>query len=217
MSLTVIICIITALVSVAANPRILQGFPYVPGLQEKLCFKPYSIKREGEWYRFLSSGFVHGSTWHLLINLFVLWQFGTQTDELFQVYFGKNIAGTLLILFYFSAIIMSSVYSYVKHQDNPNYSAVGASGGTSAIITSLVIYSPWSWFDFPPLPAIVLLFLFIGYSKYMSEKRTDNIAHDIHLYGMIYGIIFLVTISLLIDNQLLLDFWARLMEGPSMP
>ncbi len=217
MSLTIIICIITAIVSVAANPRILQGMPHVPGLQDKLSFIPYVIKRQGEWYRFLSHGFVHASMGHLFINLFVLWQFGSITERIFTVYFGANMSGTLFIVFYFSAVIVASIYSYLKHQDNPRYTAVGASGGTSAILTSYVIYDPWQWFLFPPAPAIVMLIGYLWYSNDMAKKGTDNIGHDAHFYGMVYGVCFLISISIMLEPQFLSDFIARFMQGPSMP
>ncbi len=217
MSLTIIICIITAIVSVAANPRIFQGMPHVPGLQDKLSFIPYVIKREGEWYRFLSHGFVHASMGHLFINLFVLFQFGLHTTSIFTRYFGQEKAGTLFILFYFTAIIVASIYSYFKHQDNPNYTAVGASGGTSAIITSYVIDGPWEWFVFPPVPAIVMLVGYLWYSNDMAKKGRDNIGHDAHFYGMVYGVAFIAIVSLNLNPQLLFDFWGQFILGPSMP
>ena len=147
----------------------------------------------------------------------MLWQFGEFTDRLFQVYFGANIAGTLLILFYFSAIIVASIYSYFKHQNNSSYRAVGASGGTSAILTSYVVYDPWQWFLFPPLPAILMLVAYLWYSNDMAKKGVDNIGHDAHFYGMVYGVVFLVCASLILNPQLISDFLARLLVGPSMP
>ncbi len=209
MSLTILICIITGGVSYIAFSN--------PALQERLTFIPYLIKRNKEWYRFISHGFVHGSMGHLLINLFVLWQFGEFTDRLFQVYFGAEIAGTLLIVFYFSAIIVASIYSYLKHQDNPSYRAVGASGGTSAILTSYVVYDPWQWFLFPPLPSILMLVAYLWYSNDMAKKGGDNIGHDAHFYGMVYGVVFIVCVSLILNPGLLSDFLVRLLEGPSMP
>lgn len=209
MSLTVILCVITGVVSYAAFEN--------RGLFEKLKFYPYQIKRRGEWYRFLTHGFVHGSYGHLFMNLFVLWQFGRFVNQLFSVYFGAAISTTLLLVFYISAIIFASVYSYIKHQDNPRYASIGASGATSAILVGYVIYDPWQWFLFPPLPSILMLVGYLWYSNKMEKENRDNIGHDAHFYGAVYGIVFLVVVSLFLNPQLLTDFALRFMEGPKMP
>ncbi|SEJ57064.1 rhomboid family intramembrane serine protease [Demequina mangrovi] len=35
-----------------------------------------------EWYRWITSGFLHFGLWHLGMNMFVLWQFGTQLEPI---------------------------------------------------------------------------------------------------------------------------------------
>ena len=112
---------------------------------------------------------------------------------------------------------MASVYSYLKHQDNPGYASIGASGATSAILVGYVIYDPWQWFLFPPLPAILMLVGYLWYSNKMEKENRDNIGHDAHFYGAVYGIVFLIAVSLILNPELLTDFIARFVEGPRRP
>ena len=57
MSITLLLLIMTCVVSYQA----LQN----PGMRAKLLFYPYEIKRTGEYFRFITSGFIHGSWPHL--------------------------------------------------------------------------------------------------------------------------------------------------------
>jgi len=50
-----------------------------------------------DWYRWISSGFLHFGIFHLLMNMFVLWQFGTQLEPaLGRLRFGIVYAVSLL-------------------------------------------------------------------------------------------------------------------------
>ncbi len=40
------------------------------------------------------------------------------------------------------------------------------------------------------LPSALMGLLYLGYSSYMDRRGGDSIAHDAHLYGAIFGLIF---------------------------
>lgn len=210
MNFTLIIVIMTGIVSYQAFNN--------PALRQRLLFHPYSIKKSGELYRFLSHGFIHGSWTHLLINLFVLYQFGEFIEQLFvQLVFGPNFGRLAFLLFYVSAVVVSSIPAYFKHQNNAYYGSLGASGATSALVFIYIMLDPWQWFLFPPLPAIVLAIAYLWYSSYMSKRGGDNIAHDAHLYGAVYGLLFAIVSFALFQPMLLENFFTRLLAGPSAP
>lgn len=189
-----------------------------PAMRDRLLFHPYSVKQNGEYYRFLSHGFVHGNWSHLLINLFVLYQFGEVAEIIFVKYiFGEAFGRIVFLLFYVSAIIIAAVPSYFKHQDHSYYGSLGASGATSALVFIYILLDPWQWFIFPPLPAIILAVAYLWYSSYMSKRGGDNIAHDAHLYGAVYGLIFALGSFALFSPELLENFLIRLMQGPTTP
>lgn len=209
MSITLIIIIITGLVSY-------QAFNNAE-LKAKLLFHPYTIKRQGEWYRFLTHGFVHANMQHLLINMFVLWQLGEFIEAQFNQVFGPTQGMIIYIVLYLAAIIMSSLYSYGQHQNNPGYAAVGASGATSAVLFSFILFLPWEWFLFPPLPGILLGVAYLYYSSYMSKHGYDNIGHDAHFFGAIFGVLYTIGIALLFRPELLSFFIDQLLTGPKPP
>ena len=45
------------------------------------------------------------------------------------------------------------------------------------------------------LPGILLGIVYLGYSYYMSKKQNDNINHEAHFYGAVYGILFTLALK----------------------
>ncbi len=206
MSLTIAILIVTGLISYQG----LQNHSIV----EKLKHHPYSEKRNKEYYRLLSSGFVHGSMNHLLINGFVLYMFGGMIESTFSQLYGSTMGPMVFLVLYLTAIIAGDLPSHFKHQDNPRYSAVGASGATSALVLIYCLIAPWNWFIYPPVPAIVFGIGYIFYSSWADRtNRADGIGHSAHLYGALWGIVFFFGTQ----PRMIGHFFNELMQGPSMP
>lgn len=209
MTITIIIIIMTGLVSYQAYNR--------PSMQAQLMFRPASIKASGEWYRFLTHGFVHSNqTWlHLIVNMYVLWIFGESVEHWFHDIFGANLGKVVYILFYLSAIVIASIPNYFRHQDNYGYAAVGASGATSAIVMAFIIQQPWAMlllFFIIPVPAIIAGVLFLFYSSYMDKKGVDNIDHNAHFWGAIYGLVFVIVSLATLRPDLLDLFFYKLLN-----
>lgn len=205
MSLTLLLVIMTAALSYQAFNN--------PSMRNRMLLHPVSVAR-GESYRLITHGFVHADWQHLLINMLVLYQFGQIAEQLFLVIFGTRLGAGMFVLFYFSAIIISAIPSYFKHRDNNYYSALGASGATSALVFTYIFLDPWRWFLFPPLPAILFGVAYLWYSSYMSKKAMDNIGHDAHFWGAMYGIVFIVVSAFAFRPALLSRFLELLLSGP---
>lgn len=174
-------------------------------LYEKLIFWPAVIKEDGSWFRFISSGFIHANWAHLLINLWVLWIFGRYVESAYGFLFGK--AGPFLFLgMYISCLAVGELYSFVKHEDNPAYKSLGASGAVSGVLFTFVLLEPLRniYLFFIPIgiPAFIFGFIYLGYSWYMSKKNLDNIGHDAHFFGALYGMAFL----LILKPKVAIDF-----------
>jgi len=186
-----------------------------PDMRAKLIFHPATVKSSGEYYRFLTSGFIHGDWGHLFINMFVLYQFGEIAEKsIFPLLFGASMGKFVYLVFYLAAIVLSSLPTFFRHQDNYGYAALGASGATSALVFVYILFDPWQWFVFPPLPAIILGVGFLFYSSYMDKRGTDNIGHNAHLWGALFGLAF-IGVSIMTLRPELMDFLiGQLMEGP---
>ena len=166
----------------------------------KLAHIPYIESRTKEYWRFVTSGFVHANLLHLSINMIVLWQFGTLVEE--------RLGSLLFLVMYLSAIAIANIPSYFKQKDNKNYIAIGASGAVSATLFSFILFSPWSMlgvFLVIPMPAVIFGILYLAYEQYASRNIPDNIGHDAHISGAIFGFLF----TLILHPSLITNLFER--------
>lgn len=157
---------------------------------DKTIMWPYQIKRGKQYFRFITSGFIHADFVHLLFNMFSFYFFGRAIEYYFAEYgLGGNISYLLL---YFLGLIIADIPSYIKNQDNYNYKALGASGAVSAVIFACILFNPWGTIliYFIPMPFIVFAFVYLGYCIYMSKKNIGHVNHDAHLWGSLFGLVF---------------------------
>jgi membrane associated rhomboid family serine protease len=176
---------------------------------EKLEFNAWQILRKREYYRLFTHAFVHGGWMHLLFNMFVLFSFGGSLIMLFEAYLGVN-GGLMFLILFMSAIPISSLYSLKKEKNNLRYNAVGASGAVTAVLFASIFLEPYSGiavFPIPfPIPGIIFGVIYLVYSKIMADRNVDNIGHDAHFWGALYGFFFPV----LLEPQLAKLFFYKL-------
>lgn len=153
---------------------------------------PWSIVHRKQYLRTVLHGFLHVDWTHLLVNMFVLYSFGHAV----LFYFGYYLPGwteVRFLVFFLSALPLSALYSIIKYKDNANYNAVGASGAVSAVVFASIFFDPYNpilLFAIIPIPGIVFGVIYLGYSAYMARKQVDNVGHDAHFWGAIYGMLF---------------------------
>lgn len=182
--------------------------------KEQLIFHPVTIKRENQWYRFLTSGFIHGDMWHLVINMFVLWSFGNALEKYYYPAFLGDASTTKYLILYLGGIVVSSIPSYLRHQGNANYAALGASGGVSAVVFAVIMFDPWQnlyLYGFIAIPQILAGVGYLVYSWVKDQKSNDNIGHMAHFTGAIWGFLF----TGLLNMQLFVQFIQKTLAGPS--
>ncbi len=164
-------------------------------LFNKLVFNAYNIKHRKESWRFVSYALVHSGWLHLLVNMWVLYSFGNNVEHTFLYMYGVK-GRIYYLLLYAGGILFSTLYDYGKNKDNPYYNAVGASGAVSAVVfASILMYPNSGIYLFPipfALPAWIFGLLYLAYSVYMAKNGRDNIGHNAHFYGAIFGIVFTV-------------------------
>jgi len=171
----------------------------------RLQFNAYQIYHRNQYYRIITHAFVHANWEHLIVNMIVLYSFGQAVEHFFGMYFGTSGRFYYLILF-FGSVLFSSLWSLYKQKNNPYYNAVGASGAVSAILFAAIFFDPWNniyFFGVLPIPGIIFGGLYLYYSYYMSTKKADNIGHDAHFMGAIFGFV----LPVLIKPSLLIMFF----------
>lgn len=166
-----------------------------PFFVEKYLFIPYRVKHNKEYYRFISHAFLHGDPGHLIFNMIALFSFGKYIEDVFTLTTSNPILGKVFFLLYcILAIISASLISYFRHQNNFNYRSLGISGLTSAIIFSYIMWNPSGeiMFIFIPFPIKAWIFglIYLAFEIYSDRNRKTGIAHDAHIAGAVFGILF---------------------------
>jgi membrane associated rhomboid family serine protease len=169
-------------------------------LFNQLRFNAFDVKHSNQWYRFFSYGFLHAGWVHLLINMMVLYSFGHVTERVARspFFFGNEYILYYLLL-YIGGLLFSIIPAFGKYKNDVFYNAVGASGAVSAVIFASIVMFPRAYisFYFIPIeiPAWIFGILYIAYEFYMSKKANDNIGHDAHFWGAVYGIVFTIALK----------------------
>ncbi len=186
MSITLLIIIITCAISIPAFSS--------NKLKEDLLFWPWGIKKNHEYYRFLSNGVIHADAMHLIFNMVSFYSFGTALEDyLYKVFFGELARGLYATL-YLTAIAFAVIPDYFKYQFKHHYRSLGASGAVSAVIFAAITIQPRMpiRFFFIPfnIPGYIFGICFLILSASLAKKGQGNIGHSAHFWGSVYGIAF---------------------------
>ena len=182
--------------------------------KNQLIFHPLTIKKERQWYRFLTSGFIHADMMHLLINMFVLWSFGNALERVYYPAFLGEASTTKYLILYLGGIVVASIPSYLRHKNNSSYAALGASGGVSAVVFAMIIFEPWQnlyLFGVIAVPQILAGVGYLCYSWVKDKKSNDNIGHMAHFTGAVWGFVF----TGLLNLNLFVQFIQKTFAGPA--
>ena len=185
--ITYVIILITSIISIYCFNK--------PELNNKLMFSPYSYINDKKRWIILSHGFIHADFFHLFFNMYVLYVFAPSVESYFNI--TSEIGYIYFISLYILGILFSTIPSLFKHYDNPNYFSLGASGAVSSIVFAYILIFPLRELGLVLLPGIWLpgfIFgsLYLIAEHYLSKKQYSSIAHDAHLSGSIFGIIFII-------------------------
>lgn len=200
MSLTLLIIIATVGFSIVAFQR--------RELFYRFEFNPYVTINNKQWYRVVTHALIHADWMHLFVNMFVLYNFGSNVEKIFLGLFG--VKGKLyFLLLYIGGVLFASLPGLRNHQNNPRYNAVGASGAVSAVLFSSIVFMPMSkiYLFFIPIgiPAFIFGAIYLAYEVYASKNSSDHIAHDAHYVGAIFGVVF----TIILEPKLVLNFFSQ--------
>lgn len=200
MNVSYIIIAITALVSFYAfsNAEVMRRF----------IMNPYLVKTRGQYYRFITSGFLHKDHVHLIFNMIALYFFGPIVETIFTAVFGP-LGAVYFVVLYLIALVVSDIPSYFKHAGSPGYNSLGASGAVSAVVFAFILFLPLEkicLYFVLCINGFILGIIYLVYSYYQGKKGGDLINHDAHLYGAVFGMVFCIV---LYPNSIFV-FWEQL-------
>jgi membrane associated rhomboid family serine protease len=160
----------------------LLAWAYKP-MQHALMLTPYKVRKKWEVYRLLTAGWLHGDISHLLVNMLGLYFFTEHVIRVLDV--------TRFLFLYISAVVVAFIPTTLRHMRNPDYHSAGASGAVAAVMFSAVLLNPklkLALLFLPiPVPGLVFALAYLAYSVWQSYSSSDNINHDAHLSGALYG------------------------------
>jgi len=170
------VTIAVSLLGLYASPRIIV----------RSLFRPYWVQRRGEYWTVITSGFVHADLTHLLFNMMTFYFFAFALE--------RTIGSLRFAALYLIALALSSLGTWRKHRNDPEYASLGASGAICAVLFAYIVYYPThSLFILPfpfPIPAPLFAVLYLAYTWYAAKRAQGNINHDAHLDGALTGLLF---------------------------
>ena len=181
----------TFIILISAPGLILENFALWPlGLSEQFHFDGFSPRFQ--LWQLLSYSFLHGGLFHIFINMYVLWMFGTRIEmawgsKAFVIYYFVCVIGAGLV----QLIVTSTAASAGEI-----YPTVGASGGVFGLLLAFALAFPEErlMLLFPPviLKAKWLAVIYACIELIAGVTGTlEGIAHFAHLGGMLFGFLLL--------------------------
>lgn len=191
-SITLILIIATGLISFQALNN--------KEIQHKLIYSPYIVKHDGQWYRIFSHMLIHADFGHLAFNMLSLYFLGEFLEQSLILQYGFQLGIIHFLIIYIIGGAVASIYPYFKHQNNPSYQALGASGAVSAVIFACILWNPWMevyFFLIPiPIPAVFFGPAYLLIEYLLHKRGGTGIAHDAHIGGAIFGVIYVLFINI---------------------
>lgn len=168
------------------NVLVYIAFQVFPDLVYYISLVPLYVHFRHFYWQFFTYMFSHASFWHLFSNMLALFVFGNVIE--------KIIGTREFVLFYFLTGTLSGVASYLTYWYTGMYYTVilGASGAIYALLFLFSVLFPTAvvlLFGIIPMraPLLVLLYFLI---EFISMFRTDGTAHLVHLYGLLFAILY---------------------------
>jgi hypothetical protein len=127
-------------------------------------------------------------------------------------------APVYFVVFYFLSIGLADFPDLIRHRNDIDYSSVGASGATSAIVAAAAVADPGLQVTFafvpgtgdpPSIPGIIYAVGFLLISLFLSFKKRSGIAHLAHASGLIFGFAAMALVS----AHLHLNLYGNLIQG----
>jgi len=87
-----------------------------------------SILEDGEWWRLITAGFLHGGMLHILMNSWVLYDLGAQVEQIYST--------PRFLVIYFAGTVGGF---YLSVRENPGLS-IGSSAGIMGLIGAMIAF-----------------------------------------------------------------------------
>ncbi|MFM8314742.1 MAG: rhomboid family intramembrane serine protease [Deltaproteobacteria bacterium] len=187
----IIVCVVMYFIDFVATHLGFQFQDFY--LKEILGLVPALVKEKGWVWQFVTYIFMHGHPLHLLLNMLILWYFGSEIEmklgrKSFLVYF--LICGIGAGLFNYVVNLLFLSVSSLTHP------IIGASGAIFGILAAYGIFFGERYFlvffVFPmKAKYFVLVMAAVELITGVESNAKDNVAHFAHIGGMFVGAVYI--------------------------
>ncbi len=147
------------------------------------AFSIWHLLRDGQWWRFITSMFLHADVDHLAGNMLMLYIAG----ELVEKYMG---ARKFAVLYFFSGISGSLLYAVAEFFTGRYVDSIGASGAVFGVLGALLVIVVCHRGRYADITLGRMGFMIV-YMIYMG-LRTSNVNNAAHIGGLLGGMILTV-------------------------
>ena len=106
----------------------------------------------GKWWLLITAGFLHGSIFHLLFNVYILWVIGSQLESI--------VGNIKFLIIYFVSLVGGSLASY-WFSPFGSYS-IGASGAIFGLMGAMLVVGRKRNLDISQITTLVVINVVIG-------------------------------------------------------
>ena len=177
--INVVVFVLSAILRKAGWDPVYQGFGLVPD----------DVVRRFMIWEIVTSMFLHDGTWHILVNMLILFVFGSGVEQ-------RIGRGPFLRLYFGAGLLAALAYIVFGLFEAPFVPAVGASGAGLGILVYFTMLNPRArvlFFFLIPMQMIWLTSIFLAIDLYwfvFSPPGGTGVAHTAHLGGALFGFIY---------------------------
>ncbi len=181
---------VTTLIVINAAILLLDAFTRDRWLANHLTLQPDLFQHPLQAWQLLTYGFVHADIWHLFFNMLGLWIFGSEVEQIY----GRREFYKLYVSLIILAGLCNTAVQAAMDQHHP---MLGASGGVMGMAVIFACHFPRRTlilFPIPiPIPAAVLVGLYVLIDLIGTQDQQSGIAHWAHLSGAAFGFLYYKT------------------------
>jgi membrane associated rhomboid family serine protease len=160
---------------------------------------PRLVVTKGYVWQVVTYMFLHGGFWHLFLNMFIIYMFGSALEQVW--------GSDRFLKYYFVCGLGAAAFSFIF---SFNTTVIGASGAGYGILLAYAILFPYAeiyvWGLFPVRARTLVIFLIL--IEFVSGiTGGDGIAHFAHLGGMAAGFLYFKS------DRRVSRFWSGLIRG----
>jgi len=142
---------------------------------------------DGRFFTIITSIFLHGNIWHLILNMWFLWVFG---DNL------ESRLGKLKFLGFYLLCGIGGGILYALAMSDPAQAVIGASGAISGVLGGYLVLFPknkirtFLFFCVASIPAVIYIFIWFLLQLFSTVNLDTSVSYFSHIGGFVAGILF---------------------------